>query len=112
MVSVEMGDCSVLIPSAACLCFLLDCCLIAVRIVPGASEEWAAAPKPKAHKSMHHDYARQMAEMPEVPDYEYIMPVVAKKTEEQLSAAEVKVSLLLVRPTSGFCCQRLASGFC
>eukprot|EP00775_Hariotina_reticulata_P001871 gene1871-2208_t len=65
----------------------------AVRLVPGASEEWAAAPKPKAHKSMHHDYARQMAEMPEVPDYEYIMPVVAKKTEEQLSAAELKAKV-------------------
>jgi len=77
-----------------------------VRVVPGASEEWSAAPKPRVHKTSHHDYARQMAEMPEVPDYEYIMPVAAKKTEEQLSAAEVKVrraAVAGVRLRCGWC---------
>eukprot|EP00879_Flechtneria_rotunda_P024981 GHRR01026509.1.p1 GENE.GHRR01026509.1~~GHRR01026509.1.p1 ORF type:complete len:412 (+),score=248.16 GHRR01026509.1:238-1473(+) len=66
----------------------------AMRVVPGAFDELTAPSKaPKAPK-LSFDHARMLAEVPEVPDYEYIMPVAApKQAGEQLSAAELKAKV-------------------
>ncbi|KAF8056252.1 PPI1 [Scenedesmus sp. PABB004] len=62
----------------------------AVRIVPGATDELAAPPKARSHAKPAFHHAKAMAEVPEVPDYEYIMPPPKAKEGEELSAAEVK----------------------
>lgn len=75
---------------------MISCCLLsAVRTVPGATDAMSAVAKaPKVSKPAY-DYAKAMGEMPEVHDYEYIMPPTAPKTE-QLSADELKVGWVLI----------------
>jgi uncharacterized coiled-coil DUF342 family protein len=65
----------------------------AVRTVPGATDEMSAVAKAPKHSKPAFDFAKAMSEMPEVHDYEYIMPPTAPKDTEQLSAAELKVKI-------------------
>lgn len=66
-----------------------------MRTVPGATEEMSAVSKAPRSNKPAFDYAKAMSEMPEVHDYEYIMPPTAPKDTEQLSASELKVGWVL-----------------
>jgi hypothetical protein len=69
-----------------------------VRIVPGATDELVAssAKAARAHAKPTFDSYKAMAEVPEVPDYEYIMPPPREVSAETLSKEELKVGGILL----------------
>lgn len=102
--AVSFGFVSLLFPSAGLSKGLGSaisangcCCSHAVRTVPGATDEMSAVTKAPRHNKPAFDFAKAMSEMPEVHDYEYIMPPTAAKDKEQLSAAELKVGEEAIR---------------
>jgi hypothetical protein len=68
-----------------------------VRIVPGATDELVAssAKAARAHAKTSATQHKVMAEVPEVPDYEYIMPPPREVSAETLSKEELKVGVML-----------------
>jgi hypothetical protein len=64
-----------------------------VRIVPGATDELvaASAKAARSHAKPTTDNYKAMAELPEVPDYEYIMPPPKERSAESVTKEELKV---------------------
>lgn len=65
-------------------------------VVPGATEEMSAAPRVQKQSKHAFDYAKAMCEVPEVPDYEYLLPTSAPKSDAahgDLSAADIKARI-------------------
>lgn len=65
---------------------------LAVRIVPGITDELIAssAKAARAHAKPAADKYKAVAELPEVPDYEYIMPPPKEVSAETMSKEELK----------------------
>lgn len=71
-----------------------------MRIVPGIIDELVAssAKAARAHAKPAADKYKAVAELPEVPDYEYIMPPPKEVSAETMSKEELKVRCCVAAP--------------